>query len=270
MDEIQNVGLRLWGTSPCVAVVHYLLAAVAEELGLDAVSADGLQTATGEACKNVVLHAYEGEEGPLEVEVWIRQDAVEVLVRDDGIGIRPHIGERTGPHTGIGLPIVHLLTRRVTYTNMPAGGTEVRMLFELPGVTPPGAGPALPQPEEEPGEVLEMTICPGPLLARALPRALPALLGAAGASQGPPASELARVLADAAPAALGRGAMRVLASCRPDGSSELRLIVSCEDAAGQLRAAVEQGGPRLASLLAPAPAGAASPAQLIVRLPADS
>ena len=51
-----------------VAVVRHALAGLAEEIGMDEAGIADLKTVVTEACMNVVVHAYEGEPGPLEVE----------------------------------------------------------------------------------------------------------------------------------------------------------------------------------------------------------
>src|SRR5271163_3915315 len=105
MTETPNVCITLSNSPENLAVVHQTLAGLGGILGLDALDSNDLETAVIEVCKNVVYHAYEGQEGPLELEIHTLAGAVEVVVRDHGIGIRPHVGERTLPHTGIGLPI---------------------------------------------------------------------------------------------------------------------------------------------------------------------
>jgi anti-sigma regulatory factor (Ser/Thr protein kinase) len=139
MGEIANVSLRLSNVPESVAVVQQALGGLAAELGLDALEANDLTTAVTEVCNNVVLHAYEGTRGPLEVAVHVLAGALEVVVCDRGIGIRPHLGERTQPHTGLGMPIVHALTQRLVFSKRDGGGTEVRMLFTTPDVLAPAA-----------------------------------------------------------------------------------------------------------------------------------
>lgn len=204
MPEVPNLCLTLSNRPEDVAVVHEAMTGVAQALGLDALEAGDLDTAVGEACKNVVWHAYEGTEGPLELELYADGAAVEVVVRDHGIGIRPHVGERTLPHTGIGLPIVHVLTRRVVYTNLPDGGTELRMHFEMPGARAPERpreqGPALVLGGDRPaGDTLEMSLAPISLASSVLPGVLGALAVRAGFGE----SAAAEVRAEAAALAAG-------------------------------------------------------------------
>lgn len=149
MAETPIVSLCLSNRPESVAVVQRALSGVAAELGLDALESNDLNTAVTEVCNNVVLHAYDGQEGQLEVEVHALAGALDVVVRDRGIGIRPHVGERTQPHTGLGMPIVHALTQRLLFSKLAGGGTEVRMQFTTPdaAVLEPLADDATPDPE---------------------------------------------------------------------------------------------------------------------------
>lgn len=204
-----NLRLTLTNRAENVAVVHEVVSGLSRALGLDALEGGDLDTAVGEACKNVVWHAYEGTEGPLELELYASPATIEVVVRDHGIGIRPHVGERTLPHTGIGLPIVHALTRRVVYTNLPEGGTELRMHFEMPGVRAPERprehestlvlGTDLPAADNS----LEMWLSPGSLLTAVLPGVLGRLAIGAGFGEGAVAATRAQAAALAAGAAQG-------------------------------------------------------------------
>jgi serine/threonine-protein kinase RsbW len=134
MAEIANVCLRLSNRPENVLVVRQALTGVADSLALDAIETNDLNTAVTEACNNVVLHAYGGEEGPLEVDLYTLADAIAVVVRDHGRGIGPRDGADGDPHgpdgqAGIGLPVIDALSRRARFVDLPDGGTEVRMEF---------------------------------------------------------------------------------------------------------------------------------------------
>ncbi len=138
-----NLAMGLSNGEANLALVRALVLGFAAALGLDALEADDLDTALSEAFKNAVWHAYDGAEGPVEIELEAAEGAVNATVRDEGIGIRPHLGEARAHHVGIGLPLIHVRARRVIYTNREGGGTELRMEFEMPSVRPL-AGPSLP------------------------------------------------------------------------------------------------------------------------------
>src|SRR5947199_4170069 len=101
-----NVRLSLSNRSENVLLVREMLTGVAETIDLDSSDLYDIRTAVTEACNNVALHAYEGREGPLEVELRASQEAVEVVVRDEGIGIRPRIRIADETALGIGLPLI--------------------------------------------------------------------------------------------------------------------------------------------------------------------
>ena len=124
-------------------LVRQVLAGVAEAVELDDSDLNDIQTAVTEACGNVVTHAYQGEEGPLEVEVYASPSQIEVVVRDHGTGIRPHIDGRRESSSGIGLLVIQALVHSVVFKGAggPAGregwdGTEVWMAFATPGAHP--------------------------------------------------------------------------------------------------------------------------------------
>ena len=63
------VRLELDSRPETLTLVRGVLAGVAELIGLDPELLDDLKTAVSEACNNVVMHAYGGETGPLEVRM---------------------------------------------------------------------------------------------------------------------------------------------------------------------------------------------------------
>ena len=171
-----SLRLALASRPGCIEIVRAALDGLALATGLDALARNDLATVVGEAAKNVMLHAYDGAEGPLEVEIAVSPDAIEAVVRDHGIGIRPRVGERTGPHNGLGMPIVHLLSRRVTYTNLHGGGTEVRMGSLSPGLSPlPPLSAVEDVVPEVPAGALAVDLAAGALPEAVLPRLLEAL-----------------------------------------------------------------------------------------------
>jgi anti-sigma regulatory factor (Ser/Thr protein kinase) len=116
-----------------VAIVRHALAGLAESLGMDETALADLKTIVTEACTNVVVHAYDGRPGPLEVEASANGNGLEVVVRDHGAGIRPRpIGDETSLR--LGLPLIAALASSFELRGGNAGGTEVimRMEFEHP------------------------------------------------------------------------------------------------------------------------------------------
>jgi serine/threonine-protein kinase RsbW len=131
MAEQPNVLLNVTNRAENVLVVREMLTGVALALALDEHEVNDLLTAATEACNNVVLHAYEGEEGPLEVEVTLTRCSVAVVVRDHGTGIQTQSAVDKSM-LGIGLPVIQALVSRVELRDGPRGGTEVCMEFTAP------------------------------------------------------------------------------------------------------------------------------------------
>ena len=181
MAEGSTVRLRLESRPQTLTIVRGMLGGVAEFLSIDPELLDDLKTSVSEACNNVVLHAYGGEAGPMEVGLFVTPEQFSVRVSDEGVGMPapPPAGDVS---QGIGLSVIRALTEDVQFSSAPGGGTEVRMdfsvrrdgrkLFEAP---PPATGDADMTPSAEgDGEVIvslsPVTLLPGVLgrLARTL------------------------------------------------------------------------------------------------------
>jgi anti-sigma regulatory factor (Ser/Thr protein kinase) len=131
-DSSPNVRLNLANTPENVVVVREMLSGLGEAIELDHSDLNDVRTAVTEACNNVVLHAYEGDPGPLEVELYLAPQSLGVVVRDHGIGLpaRPESLETdTG---GIGLHVIQTLTQTVEFADGKERGTDVRMWFNAP------------------------------------------------------------------------------------------------------------------------------------------
>jgi serine/threonine-protein kinase RsbW len=120
-----------------VAVVRQALAGAIEVLGLNESRLLDINTAVSEACNNVVVHAYGGNEGPLEIYLCVQETELEVIVRDDGVGIRPRAPEPGIEVQGLGLSLIQTLSDRVEFLGGIDKGTEVRMAFSLNGRSGP-------------------------------------------------------------------------------------------------------------------------------------
>lgn len=130
---MSHVSLHLSSLPENVGLAREVLAGLAETVALSREQYDDMRTAVTEACNNVVQHAYEDEEGPLEMELRLLRDAVEVVVRDQGIGMADGAAEAAG-ELEIGLPVMLALADRLEVGHGPYGGTEVAMRFLAPGL----------------------------------------------------------------------------------------------------------------------------------------
>jgi serine/threonine-protein kinase RsbW len=177
--EGSTVRLRLESRPQTLTIVRGMLGGVAELLAIDPELLDDLKTSVSEACNNVVLHAYGGDPGPMEVGLFIADDRIRVTVTDRGVGmVAPPATADAGQ--GIGLSVIRALTESVRFASAPNDGTEVQMDF---AVTREGkqllAAPAIASPDRDlpvaqEGEVVvslsPVTLLPGVLgrLARTL------------------------------------------------------------------------------------------------------
>src|SRR5256885_10262446 len=128
-----EVRLVLPSRAENVALVRRALSGVVDVLQLGEGRLLDINAAVSEACNNVVVHAYEGTEGPMEVYLCIQPTEVEVIVRDQGVGIRPNVPEPDLDVQGRGLSMIQALTDRVEFLGGMGEGTEVRMAFAFDG-----------------------------------------------------------------------------------------------------------------------------------------
>lgn len=130
MAVIPHVRLSLSSKAENVLLVRQALSGLAETIALDPVELNDISTAASEACNNVVLHAYDVNGGPLEVEIYVESRALVLVVRDYGEGIERSEIEHEEMAGGIGLPVIRALAREVEFDDMAGAGTEVTMRFD--------------------------------------------------------------------------------------------------------------------------------------------
>jgi serine/threonine-protein kinase RsbW len=165
----RELRLTLPATAENVIVVRQALAGLGEALGLSAPRIADLKTVIGEACNNVVLHAYEGEPGPLEVTAEPGSSELEVQVADRGMGFRPRANQGD-ESLGLGLPLIAALSDSFEISGGPGQGSRTTIRF---GYTPPefsSNGTPVWTPEE-----LEIAITPGEIVRPVLARVIGAL-----------------------------------------------------------------------------------------------
>ena len=166
--------LLLPGRAENVALVRRAVSGVADILELGEARLLDINAAVSEACNNVVVHAYDGAEGPMDVYLSVWPAELEVVVTDQGVGIRPNLPEPGREVQGLGLSLIHALTDRVEFLGGTGEGTKVRMRFayesgdELSNGAHREPPPASPPP---PGE-LSITVSSGPLAAPVLGRVI--------------------------------------------------------------------------------------------------
>jgi anti-sigma regulatory factor (Ser/Thr protein kinase) len=119
-----------------VAPLRHAVVDLAETAGADKGVQTDLALAVGEACANVVVHAYPpGDVGPLIVQAAV-VDSREIVVTvvDQGQGMTPR---PDSPGLGLGLPLIANLSDRLEIQEGPDGvGTQLEMVFALKRTAP--------------------------------------------------------------------------------------------------------------------------------------
>lgn len=124
--------LALTARAENIAVVRQAIAGMAAALGADSDLVDDIKTAVSEAVTNVVVHAYPDDvEGPVEVLASTRGQRLEIVVRDQGIGMQPRPLSPTEPSLRVGLALIGALANGVEIRGERERGTEVRISFDL-------------------------------------------------------------------------------------------------------------------------------------------
>lgn len=188
-----TVRVALASRADNVALIREVLGGLDEALALgDAL--DDIKTAVSEACNNVVMHAYDGREGPLEVELRVLEHELEVVVRDQGVGIESHelaaaaASEQTaelGPGHGLGLAVIGALAERVDLRQREPSGVELVMRFALPSGSgaEPTAGETVPFDwPAAPDGAVQLSLAPPSLSPAVLARVVCATAARAGFS----------------------------------------------------------------------------------------
>ncbi|HET9119325.1 MAG TPA: ATP-binding protein [Solirubrobacterales bacterium] len=165
----RELRLTLPATAENVIVVRQAVAGLGEALGLSPLRVADLKTVVSEACNNVVLHAYEGEPGPLEVTAEPHDGELEIQVADRGKGFQPRANEGD-PSLGIGLPLIAALSDSFEISGGAGQGsrTTIRFGYEPPELSSNGN-------HGEVSEGLEMAMTPGELVKPVLARVMGAL-----------------------------------------------------------------------------------------------
>jgi anti-sigma regulatory factor (Ser/Thr protein kinase) len=90
---------------------------------------EDIAVAVSEALTNVVVHAYVGRDSPgvVAVHAWMSQRQLQVVVCDEGVGMRPRTDS---PGLGFGLSIIYRIAQQVHIADTPSG-VRLRMTFAI-------------------------------------------------------------------------------------------------------------------------------------------
>jgi serine/threonine-protein kinase RsbW len=118
--------------SDYLLLARLALTGLARSFPLDAEVLADLKLAVTEACGNAVRHAYDGDEGPVTVELVAAGDRLELVVEDEGAGVDaaavPDFLAEDRPEGGMGMAIMRAVVDEIDIRNGAGGrGTVVHM-----------------------------------------------------------------------------------------------------------------------------------------------
>jgi serine/threonine-protein kinase RsbW len=125
----QPLAERCSATPQNVAVLRRAVVQFAKRSGASVEQSEGIALAVSEALTNAVRHAYAESDaaGVIVVNARVRDSSLEVVVADEGSGMREH---SISPGLGAGMGLIARLTSRHELENaMP--GLRVRMTFAI-------------------------------------------------------------------------------------------------------------------------------------------
>jgi anti-sigma regulatory factor (Ser/Thr protein kinase) len=128
VEGSQNLGhWRVSATPASVPALRREVRSAIRDRGFDE-AAVGL--AISEALTNVVTHAYSESNGPVAVQLEIRDGVLVVTVADEGAGLES-LAASSHSERGLGLALIHAVTDDVK-VEPTSTGTIVRMVFRRP------------------------------------------------------------------------------------------------------------------------------------------
>ncbi len=118
-----------------LSLARRAVADAAAYAGADGFAVDDIALAVNEAMANAIRHAYKPAIGRICVSAERDGATFAVVVRDGGRGFLPGEDRRTSENGGFGLKLIGELASEYTIVSQPEGGTEVHMVFALPGAS---------------------------------------------------------------------------------------------------------------------------------------
>lgn len=245
-DDACDLRLVAESRAENVALVRQAVRGLAEVVDVDDDLLIDVNAAVSEACNNVVRHAYKGRPGLMEVYLCPAGSELQIVVRDEGEGIKPDPGaEQAGELQGVGLSLIQAVTERTEMAGGVGDGTEVSMVFrsDTPIDIPALQRESAAQLEIPLADVL-LAITAGPLVAPVLGRIVSLIAARRGFSL-EKVSEV-QLLADAvaahAPAGIVGRHVNVGIDANGDGRLSMRLGPLEADGASRVVSSSAVGG----------------------------
>lgn len=129
-DSPTDLFLRVPARAENVVIVRQMLRGLDPLLALRPGLSDCVQTAVSEAANNVVMHAYGGAVGPLEVEVSLG-GPLEIRITDHGVG-SDLTDQANDDNSAFGRSVMVAFADEAHFLPVSGGGTQVWLRWEMP------------------------------------------------------------------------------------------------------------------------------------------
>ena len=134
--NVQTVRLTIPAKPEYIALGRLALTGLSRLRPLDEDQLADLKLALTEACTNSVQHAYDGEDGTVEIRYELAADQVAVEVIDAGQGFEPpppRDGALEPVEGGLGIAIIRALSDELEIGFSNGGGSRLRFVKRLSG-----------------------------------------------------------------------------------------------------------------------------------------
>lgn len=131
VDYQERLHDRLPALPASIAPLRHSVLGFASDSGASERQREDIALAVSEALSNAVLHAYVGrdEPGTVTLDAWMDGESLEVVVGDEGIGMRPRADS---PGLGFGMGLIFRMTEQLRVdSHDDARGVGVRMTFAI-------------------------------------------------------------------------------------------------------------------------------------------
>ena len=143
--------LRLPAELTQIAAVHDFVEQVGQDHNLDVRTLHTLHLVLEEACTNVIVHAYQGQGGEMEITIEVQTDCVRVLVHDWGTPFEPadvpvpdvYAPLEDRPLGGLGVYLLREMMDDVQYEFSTQDGNTLTMVKVLPDLNSLAGGEPL-------------------------------------------------------------------------------------------------------------------------------
>lgn len=136
MEKLETKFTMIFESTPgCERFARVTVAAFVAQLNPTVEELEEFKTAISEAVTNCMIHAYDGREGPIKMEVSLRERTVTVRITDEGRGIE-NVEKAMEPcyttkpeleRSGMGFTFMRLFMDDVSVHSSVSDGTEVMM-----------------------------------------------------------------------------------------------------------------------------------------------